>query len=356
MYESQVRPGASGRKLVAHQSKQHHPSSGFYTRATDTVVPFLQSSYSFLLQGRLAGLFLLTCCIGVITGCGGLSYNSSHVALSEISCGTQSLTGAQSKSCSLSLTAAALAPITIQLSSSNPALKVPSGVQIAAGQSSATFNAVTTKVSKATTVTITAHANGVTRTNAVTLYPAPAATLTSVSCTAQSLTGPSTTACSVQLSSADASPIAIKLSTSSSALQVPAAVTVNAGATSATFNASASAVSSTQNVTLTAAAGSVSQSLVINVLGSGTQTSGQHRVQLSWNAPDTSVAAILGYNVYRATAGLSNYALLNTSLDQQTTFADTGVVSGSTYEYVVKSVDSNGMESSPSNSTQVTIP
>jgi len=63
----------------------------------------------------------------------------------------------------------------------------------------------------------------------------------------------------------------------------------------------------------------------------------------------------VGYNIYRAITGVSSYALLS-SLDAQTSYADTGVQSGSTYDYIVKSVDSKGMESTPSNSTRVTIP
>jgi fibronectin type 3 domain-containing protein len=40
----------------------------------------------------------------------------------------------------------------------------------------------------------------------------------------------------------------------------------------------------------------------------------------------------------------------------QTTFTDANVQSGQTYLYYVTSVDSSGAESSPSNSTTVTIP
>jgi hypothetical protein len=53
--------------------------------------------------------------------------------------------------------------------------------------------------------------------------------------------------------------------------------------------------------------------------------------------------------------GTSNQ-LLNSSVDTNTTYADTTIQSGLTYDYTVRSINSSGIESSPSNSTKVTIP
>jgi fibronectin type 3 domain-containing protein len=64
----------------------------------------------------------------------------------------------------------------------------------------------------------------------------------------------------------------------------------------------------------------------------------------------------VGYNVYRAGAGSTSYQLLNSSSDTQTTYVDSVVQSGQTYDYVVKSVDSSGVESSPSNMSSATVP
>jgi hypothetical protein len=357
MYESQVRPQTKGRKLVVLQ----HPGSRFYINAFQSLTILSKSSIGISAARQFAALWLLSGCLAIISGCGGLSYSKStqgnSVTLSEISCGSQSLTGPQSKACSLSLTAAALTATTVQLSSSNPALKVPGEVKIAVGQTSANFDAVTSAVSKAATVTITATFRGKTKTAAVTLYPATAGapTLTSLSCAAQSLTGPTTTACSVHLASSTTSPIAVALSSSSSAIQIPQAVTITAGSATADFKATASSVANAQKVTLTASSAGVTQTYLVNLVSSSTQASQPHKVQLSWSAPGTSAATIVGYNIYRAVAGVSTYALLS-SLDAQTSYTDTGVQSGSTYNYVVKSVDSKGAESTPSNSTQVTIP
>jgi hypothetical protein len=87
---------------------------------------------------------------------------------------------------------------------------------------------------------------------------------------------------------------------------------------------------------------------------SGTGTAVAHEVDLSWNAP-TAAPDVAGYNIYRA-AGTGSLALMNSSLDSSLTYVDKTVVSGTSYNYVVKSVDSTGMESVPSNQITVTIP
>jgi fibronectin type 3 domain-containing protein len=44
------------------------------------------------------------------------------------------------------------------------------------------------------------------------------------------------------------------------------------------------------------------------------------------------------------------------SVSSQTAYTDMTVQSGKNYDYVVKSVDSSGVESTPSNTTTVAIP
>lgn len=264
MYQSQVRPAFDGRKLVAQQRNRHHNDS---QRSIRRAFPSIsETSWASVL--RIAFIAALAVATLAVTGCGGLAYNSANsLALSAVSCGTQALTGPQSKTCSVSLSATAVAETKVKLSSTSPALKVPSEVKIAAGQSSVNFDAVTAAVSQTATVTITANYRGVTKSAALTLYPA---------------------------------------STSGS--------------------------------------------------GSGTQNSAQHKVQLSWNAPSGSPVTLAGFNVYRATVGVSSYARLNPSLNSATSYVDTSVQSGLTYDYVVKSVDATGFESRPSNATEVKIP
>jgi fibronectin type 3 domain-containing protein len=64
----------------------------------------------------------------------------------------------------------------------------------------------------------------------------------------------------------------------------------------------------------------------------------------------------VGYNIYRATAGSSNYQLINMAEDSQTTYADTTVVHATSYVYYVMSVDSSGVQSVASNTTSATVP
>jgi hypothetical protein len=148
----------------------------------------------------------------------------------------------------------------------------------------------------------------------------------------------------------------VALASSSAALQVPSAVTVPSGASTGGFQVTASAVSTAESVTLTATAGGVSRNYLIQLLGSGTQTTSQYAVQLNWNAPVESTSSLAGYRVYRANAGTTSYQLLNSTLDLKTSFSDATVQSGNSYEYEVKSVNSSGIESAPSGPALFTIP
>jgi len=78
-------------------------------------------------------------------------------------------------------------------------------------------------------------------------------------------------------------------------------------------------------------------------------------VDLAWNPPSTSGVSITGFKVYRAISGSGGFAALS-SATPQTSFTDTGVQSGTSYDYYVTSLDSSGVESSPSNTTTVKIP
>jgi hypothetical protein len=52
----------------------------------------------------------------------------------------------------------------------------------------------------------------------------------------------------------------------------------------------------------------------------------------------------------------STYQQLNTAVVTQTSYVDTGVQDGQSYDYIVESVDSSGIESAPSNTATVPIP
>jgi hypothetical protein len=94
--------------------------------------------------------------------------------------------------------------------------------------------------------------------------------------------------------------------------------------------------------------------VVIPLTGTGTTSS--YAVDLTWNAPTSSTDPIAGYNVYRAPSGSSMYQLLNSSVDTQTTYTDSTVQSGQSYDYIVESVDDSGVASAPTSPIAVTIP
>ncbi len=365
MYQSQARPRAVGRVVFAQQQAKEHPQSSTPHRdAMGSNASLLQSILCTSKHSRTIVIGALACLVlPVLSGC-GVSFNKAAaakaaaakagVSLSSISCGTQSLTGAQTKACSVYLSSAAENATVVTLTSSNAAIQIPSAVTVQAGATTTGFNAVSSDVNSPVSVTITATSGSLSQASAITLYPSgTSATLSSISCGTQSLTGPSTKACSVYLSGAADNATTISLSSSSNALQVPSTVTIAPGSLTTGFNATVSPIETSQAVTVTASTGGDSQSTVIQLLGSGAQPAAQHKVQLTWQAPTGSIA---GYRVYRMTDGSSSYAELNSSVDTQTSYVDATVQSGQTYDYVVTSVDGGGVESAYSNPTTVTIP
>jgi Abnormal spindle-like microcephaly-assoc'd, ASPM-SPD-2-Hydin len=124
-----------------------------------------------------------------------------------------------------------------------------------------------------------------------------------------------------------------------------------------------------QSVTVTAqfapgAAGAVSGSVSITsnatnsptaIALSGTGVAATpHSVSLSWTASSSPVS---GYNVYRGTTSNGPYPTkLNPSLVTSVDFTDSTVADGTTYYYVVTSVNSSNVESTDSNQATAVIP
>jgi len=67
-------------------------------------------------------------------------------------------------------------------------------------------------------------------------------------------------------------------------------------------------------------------------------------VKLSWGP----VSGATGYNIYRKLISEDNYSRLNFSLVKGTSFDDSSVVKGKSYEYAVRAVDAAGNESTNS--------
>jgi fibronectin type 3 domain-containing protein len=114
-------------------------------------------------------------------------------------------------------------------------------------------------------------------------------------------------------------------------------------------------VAGTATGTLTLASNSTSSSTTVISL-SGTGASVSHEVDLSWNAPTSSPTSVVGYYVYRATSGSSSYQQLTSSIVTTTTYVDSNVQSGQSFDYAVRSVDASGATSVPSNIANAVIP
>jgi hypothetical protein len=90
--------------------------------------------------------------------------------------------------------------------------------------------------------------------------------LSAISCTQASMTGAGTDACTVTLNGiAPSGGVAVALSSSDTAVVVPASVTVPANATSTVFAAAVSAVMSSQTATLTGTGGAASQTFTLQL-------------------------------------------------------------------------------------------
>ncbi|MDR3773050.1 MAG: choice-of-anchor D domain-containing protein, partial [Terracidiphilus sp.] len=113
------------------------------------------------------------------------------------------------------------------------------------------------------------------------------------------------------------------------------------------------AVTATGQLTITSNS-SVNGTVLIPLTGTGTAAA--YSVNLGWDAPSGSADPIAGYHVYRAPDGSSMYQLLTSSVDTQTTYTDSTVQAGQTYDYIVASVDDSGVESAPTSPIAVTIP
>jgi len=137
-------------------------------------------------------------------------------------------------------------------------------------------------------------------------------TISSLSCTPSTVTGPGSSACTVTLSSAAGSSGAtVSLSSNNAAVTVPGSVLVASGAVSAAFNATVAAVPSNQTATLKATLGTSSQSFLLNLAAAG------------WTISGTTSSLGAG-----ATVVLSGGASATTTADTSGNFSFSGLANG----------------------------
>jgi len=128
-------------------------------------------------------------------------------------------------------------------------------------------------------------------------------------------------------------------------------VTISAGQ-SATFKVTFTPQSSgATSGTLSFPSNASNSPAVQTMTGTGVAQN-QHTVDLSWNASADAV----GYNIFRGTVSGGPYAMINSSLDDATSYIDSTVVSGNTYYYVTTAVNSESQQSGYSNQATAVIP
>lgn len=281
--------------------------------------------------------------------------------LNTLSCSSSALSMAAADTCTVTLNAAAAnGGFAVALASNNSAVTVPVSVTIPAGSSSANFTANAATVSTAQTATLTASAGGATKTFALQLGAAgPALNVNAASVAFGDVNLNSTATQSVTLTSAGGAPVtvsaAIVTGTGFSVSGATFPITLNPGQTaslSIQFDPAVAGAASGQ-LTLTSNS-SAALSTVIPLSGTGVAAS--YNVDLAWNAPASSTDPVVGYNVYRSPSGSTSYQQVNASLIAQTTYTDSTVQNGQTYNYIVESVDASGVTSAPSNTASAVIP
>jgi len=108
-------------------------------------------------------------------------------------------------------------------------------------------------------------------------------------------------------------------------------------------------------ITGTLAISSNASSSPVSVSLNGTGAGTQREIDLTWDAPANGSTSIAGYNIYRSVAG-GAFQRLNSSVVTQVSYADKTVASGTTYNFYVKSVDQNKVESVASNQVVLKVP
>ena len=391
MYEFQAGP-RSGHRLATHEASLNRSSS---QKAQDLVSNYVNLFRFSSHRVRLLQTILACCTFLAWSSCSAIVLNkaasslasnsagelgimtsaSSSTAamvkvhgrggatatLSNLSCSNASLTGSVTDACTITLSGAAPSGgLSVSLSSSSGAVTVPTTVTVPANATSAGFTAAVSSVGTAQAVTLTASAGAVSKSFALQLNAfTPTLSINATSISFGSVVLNTSATQSVTLSSTGTAAVTISAATlagtgfTMSGASFPATLNPGQAITLSVQFDPTIAGAMTGQLTITSNS-SIRPTAAISLSGTGETVS--HQVDLSWQAPSASSDPIAGYNVYRSSNGGSSYQRMNSSEVTQTTYVDTTVLGGQSYDFVVRSVDSSGVESAPSNMTGVTIP
>jgi len=279
-------------------------------------------------------------------------------SLDRVSCVAKSYASAGTDTCRAFLTAINSTHLYIALSSNNPAVTVPSGVTVSYYAGSKGFSATVASVTTPQTAIITAKLNGVSKAFSISLSPSTASAAkmsvnaTSIGFGSVILNTPQEQA--VTVSSTGTAPLTVN-----TAAVTGTGFSISGATLPATLNPGQSLSLQVLFDPTKAGAYSGQLSIASSVATKAiplTGTGASHQVELSWNAPSTSGSTVVAYNVYRAPSGTSSFARVNGTPDLAPAYTDSSVQSGSAYDYRVTSLNSAGLESSPSNKISVTVP
>ena len=240
------------------------------------------------------------------------------IALSAVSLNPTTITGGNSSTGTVILSAPAPAGgIAVALSSNNSSAVVPASVTVSGGSSTATFTVTTKTVTSSTAATITANYSGLNRTAILTMTPA--ISLSSVSQNPATVTGGTSSTGTATLNApAPTGGILVALSSNNPSATVPASVTVAAGSSvttftvttipvaslvTATITANYNSVNKTATLTITPPVGLSSLSLNPTAVAGGNLSTGI--VTLSGTAPTGGVSVALSSNSSSATVPAS---------------------------------------------------
>jgi RHS repeat-associated protein len=197
-----------------------------------------------------------------------LTLSPAPVTIATLTIAPPSLIGSNDAVGTITLTDSAPAlGIEVELLSSAGAVNVPAFVQIASGQSQATFQIATSVVTVSTPVTVTVAHAAITKSALLTLQPPAGNSVSNLSATPAFIVGGFSSQGTVTLSmaSTDNGGSDVVLSSSDGALIVPGHVTVKKNKTSATFAIATNVVTAPRSVTLTASYGGVLRRLAVIV-------------------------------------------------------------------------------------------
>lgn len=293
------------------------------------------------------------------------------IALTALSCTDSSVTGAGTDQCTVALGAAAASGgFAVTVVSSNNAVTVPATVTVPEGADSVNFAATVSSSSSTQTVTLTASGGGATETFPLQLNAPvqgspsePSLTVSADTLTFGNLTLNTAATQSLTLTSNGSTAVSVSSATVEGAgFSLPESafpLSLNSGQTATLDVQFDPTVTGPATGTLTVVStSSASPTIVISLSGTGVagSSSGSDEVDLSWQAPSSSPDPVAGFNVYRSPSGASAYQQLNSDVLTGTTYTDSTVQAGQSYDYIVKSVDASGAESAPSNTATAAIP